>query len=840
VTETLPRKRIPGVGPLDAILAAVGEAPGREEHFRGSPFVGKAGIVLGTYMRAAGLKRRDTFITNVHPYWPGPGNPTPTEKMIREEEHWLEKDLKKRRKLKVIAAVGRPAARWFLGDVDMETHHGIPMRSEKTRAIVVPCYHPAAGFYDPRTAARCQDDFRVVREVLEGTWTDAEKAEVPKARPAKSRGYHYSHTVCSDCALDTEGTVSRPWGLSWSGGKAAYVSRKKISTEWAYPFRTVFHYALHDLPVLRSMGYDTDEWEYDDTMVMAFVLQLEPQALKTLAYRHLGVEMQEYEDVVRPYFDTAVREWIEKVLEREAELPPAEEVLVKEKGVWRIKKPHKMATRLRSLLKSKTPEKNYPDLPEKMRGLGESIAGPFPNFSEALFLVPDKEAVQYAGTDAWATRKLSVILKKKIHERGLDGVYEMDRAALPYVDMMQQAGMPVDVEKAKELDEELRGDITKLEKELNSIVGRKDFNHRSTDDLGEVLFRQFNLPRVRLTRTGQDSVDKKVIKILRAKVVEEEQKVFLDKLVECKEMEKLNGTFVAAVLNFAKETDIGWRLFFDLKTTRVVSGRLSSADPNILAFPVRTPLGKRVRKLFVARRGWIILSVDQSQIELRVMAHESQDKRMLEAFRNEEDLHDITTMLIFKLKEFEFTEAQRYTGKTLNFAIMYGITARALLESLHAFGIYDYTLRNCDGIIKEWFKAYPGVRQYLEGLWEEARKTGEVRDMWGRVRYVPNIRLPRGPLYEATKREVGNLPIQAGAHGLVKRAEGRLVGYMRENREEVLPILQIHDELLMEVRRANRGRVERKVRRELEADKGMFSVPIKTDAEWGPSWGELK
>lgn len=816
----------------------IGEAPGREEHYRGTPFVGKAGIVLGTYMRAAGLKRRDTFVSNVYQYWPGPGNPTPSEKQVKEGERWILEELKKREKLKVVAAVGRVAARWFLGDVDMETHHGLPMRSERTKAIVVPCYHPAAGFYDPRVAARCQDDFRVVRRVLEEGPPEHYPSEPPKARLSID-------LIPPGAALDTEGTVRAPWGMSWSngedcsvGGIGTHLVAKDEGYEQKLPNRLIFHFALHDLPVLRAMGYRTDYLSYDDTMVMAFVLQLEPQGLKTLAYRHLGVEMREYEDVVRPYFDQAVREWIEKVLEREADLPPAEEHLVKEKGVWRIKRPHKMATRLRSLLKSETPEKNYPELPEKMRGLGEFIAGPFPDFSEALFLVPDEEAVQYAGTDAWATKKLAPILMKKIKERKLEDVYEMDRAALPYVDMMQQNGLPVDVEKARELDAEFRVDIMGLEEDLRSIVGRKDFNHRSTDDLAEVLFRQFNLPKVKLTPKGADSVDKKVIKILRAKVVEEEQKVFLDKLVECKEMEKLNGTFVAAVLRFARETDIGWRLFINLKTTRVVSGRLSSEDPNILAFPVRTESGKRVRKLFVARKGWVILSVDQSQIELRTMAHESQDERMIEAFWNEEDLHVTTGQGLFKEKVIK--ESKRYVSKTCNFAIMYGISARALLETLHAYGIYDYNVRDCDRIIWDWFKVYPGVWGYLNRLWKEAEKTGEVRDMWGRVRYVPNIRLPKGPLQEAAKREIGNHPIQAGAHGLVKRAEGRLVGYMRDCREHVLPILQVHDELLVEVKRSQRRQVETVMREELERDKDRFSVPILTDAESGPSWGEMK
>jgi DNA polymerase-1 len=278
-------------------------------------------------------------------------------------------------------------------------------------------------------------------------------------------------------------------------------------------------------------------------------------------------------------------------------------------------------------------------------------------------------------------------------------------------------------------------------------------------------------------------------------------------------------------------------------------GRLSSGkigrekNLNVLAMPTRTEEGKKIRGLFVAPDGWNFLSADLSQIELRVMAGASKDARMMSAFVNGEDLHILTTSLIFGMKKESITKQspQRFVGKLLNFAIMYGISGRALLEQLAANGIYNYNLKDCEKFIAEWFKVYPGVRAYLEYCWAKAEETGEVRDWLGRVRYVPNIRVPKGPTKEAAKREVGNHPIQSGAHEQVKLAEIELVPWMRANRKIARPVLQIHDELLVLAKVGQEKKVAaRIVAAMVNGAEKRFGVPVKADASWGKTWAEAK
>jgi DNA polymerase-1 len=184
-----------------------------------------------------------------------------------------------------------------------------------------------------------------------------------------------------------------------------------------------------------------------------------------------------------------------------------------------------------------------------------------------------------------------------------------------------------------------------------------------------------------------------------------------------------------------------------------------------MAFPTRTALGAMIRRCFVAAEGYTIVSVDASQIELRTMAHHCRDRRMRGAFENNEDLHALTASIIFRIPLDKVTKVQRYVAKTLNFAIMYGISAKALLEQMFKADIFDYTLDDCKRFISEWFKIYGSVRIFLESVWKSAEKNGYVRDMWGRIAYVPNLRVGDDQMREAARRLAGNMPIQGGARG---------------------------------------------------------------------------
>jgi DNA polymerase-1 len=215
---------------------------------------------------------------------------------------------------------------------------------------------------------------------------------------------------------------------------------------------------------------------------------------------------------------------------------------------------------------------------------------------------------------------------------------------------------------------------------------------------------------------------------------------------------------------------------------------------------------------------------------------------MLRAFEKGEDLHALTARRLFRLSPDEDVPNRlRYIAKTLNFAILYGITAKSLLEQLIVAGIYDYSLSDCERFIEEWFRLFPRVKLYLRRLWHEAEKTGEVRDWAGRLRYVPNIRLPEGSLKEKARRDVGNFPIQAGARELVKIAEADMMPWLRRIRELVLAILDIHDEVLFEVDEDVVEEVGETVRGYMVGEgRRRFGVPIEAGVGWGRSWGEAK
>jgi DNA polymerase-1 len=319
---------------------------------------------------------------------------------------------------------------------------------------------------------------------------------------------------------------------------------------------------------------------------------------------------------------------------------------------------------------------------------------------------------------------------------------------------------------------------------------------------------------------------------------------FITGVQDYREADKYLGTFIAPMfLYMRRDRDGNWRIHPNFRVTRVVSGRLSSYDPNVLAFPTRSDLGKRIRLCFVAGEGWVLLSADMSQIELRLGAHFSRDRTMRQAFENGADLHALTGSVIFGIALELVNEVQRYVAKTINFAVFYGISAKALLEQLYKANIFAYTLEQCDEFIAEWFRLYSSVRSFQERLWKEAEREGFVRTLFGRICYVPNLRLTDTNLRDAARRLAGNFPVQGSAGDLVKRAETRVHRFIEDNglRDQVRPWLQMHDELDIEVRA---GRLVEEMREQVTAamlaDQVRVSVPLKVKVGVGDSWGTAK
>lgn len=827
----------------------VGEAGGQQEHAARRPFVGKAGSVLTAYLQFANLSRSEVFITNIYPFWPGHGNPDPTPEQIAREEWRLYADID-RVKPHVIGAVGRIAAQWFLGDVDMDTVHGVPLPSKRFPGIaIVPIYHPAAGFYDPDLAAYSQQDIFQFSYYL--------KNPVKHRVKLKQDIEEIAARTFVGGACDTEGLPDKPWGLSWSDGDKSYVVTQKLS-KTKFKKRITFHNALHDLVVLRAMGIQTHFMDYDDTMVMAYNLQLEPQSLKALAFRHLGVVMEEFSETVRPHFNEVALKWLKKAALKD--YPPSKPEAVEDyaKKRWRTSKPWNAQRRLIAILKSYSEkpnetklEKKWADLPETHRAQAEwRMRSEFPEFS--IFHVPQKKAVHYSGLDALVTAKLRPILYKMIQDKGLERVYEMDRKALQFVDRMQEVGMRVDMTQLYGLEAELETIRDASRRKVQRVVGDRWFNPGSGDQVAKWLYETRGLPIMTYTDKGRGSTKDTALQMLRGYHAKEGTDVatFIDGIQDFREADKYLGTFVLPIFHYAKRDARGdWRLHPNFRVTRVLSGRLSSYDPNVLALPARSQLGKRIRKCFAAREGFIIVAGDASQIELRMMAHHSRDRRMREAFENNEDLHSLTASIIFRQPLSRYVKpmspeatVERFIAKTINFAVMYGISPRALLEQLYKANIFRFEMENCQHFISEWFEIYASVRIFLQRVWRDAEKNGFVRDMWGRMCYVPNLRVADDELRAAAQRLAGNMPIQGGGHGLVKRGEIRLNDWIENEglRDQVQPWLQMHDELVLEAEKSLADQVRAKLESVMCADQELISVPLKADTGMGASWGDAK
>jgi len=620
------------------------------------------------------------------------------------------------------------------------------------------------------------------------------------------------------------------------------------------------------------MGISTRTFQYGDTMLMLFNLQIEPQGLKSAAYRHLGLKMREFDEVVRPHFNRVAIDWLERAVE--LEYPKAEPIAVADysKRKNRIYKPQPAGRRVKNIVASyrkdqakiaaghilEKPvklEKRWADIGEtNLKEIGGSekldftdkyhaqveskMGSDFPDFS--IFCVPHEEAVAYSGTDASATALVEKAIAPLIKAKDLTRVYEMDRRCLPFVDRMQEKGMRVDVPKLYEFESELEVLRARSLKKVQGIVGDKWFNPGSPDQVARWLYTLHGLPIMTYTDTGRGSTSDGALQMLRGYHAQDPDVAeFLTGIQDYREADKYLGTFVRPIFSYLKRDEVGdWRLHPNFRVTRVLSGRLSSTEPNVLALPAKTMLGRKIRACFIPRIGYIFIDCDLSQIELRTMADHSRDRMMREAFQLEKDLHTMTATVIFQLEKIEKDSPERYYAKIVNFAVMYGISARSLLEQFYKSNVFQFKEKDCERFIREWFELYSGVTRYLEKLWGQAAKDGYVRDMWGRICYVPNLRVIDKHLKEAAQRLTGNFPIQSGAHGLVKRAEIRVYDYIEENgmRDEVWPVLQMHDELLIEARKEWQEEIKSVVGAAMTADQSRFCVPIKAEAKVGESW----
>jgi DNA polymerase-1 len=401
-----------------------------------------------------------------------------------------------------------------------------------------------------------------------------------------------------------------------------------------------------------------------------------------------------------------------------------------------------------------------------------------------------KTAIDYAARDADATLRIYPVLSAKIDEMGLRRALEIDEAVVPMIARMQCNGMLVDRDHLAALDYAFADALADIEYRAHQLIGRR-FLLTSGDQVAEVLYDDLGLGGRRRTKSGKRlSTDEKALQALKG------QHPIVSLILEHREISKLQSSYVEKL---PKLLSPDGRIRMKLGMTTVPSGRLNCwGGINLLAIPVRSDLGKEIRRAFIAPPGCVLGSVDLNQIEMRGMAVISEDERMLEAFSTGADIHTQTAQLMFRVKEP--TTEQRHHGKQVGFGIINGITALGLLDQMILRGAMDWTEMDCQNLIDLYLtEVYPGVGKMFESTWEEGRRNGYIRcSLSGRILYTPGLRSPIEKVRAEAERIATNWKIQTWAQTVVKLGMALIWEWLPNVPVRCEPLLQVHDELLTE------------------------------------------
>ena len=439
---------------------------------------------------------------------------------------------------------------------------------------------------------------------------------------------------------------------------------------------------------------------------------------------------------------------------------------------------------------------------------------------------PERLAQKYLSAEqqgAEAVFALYPILKQKLQEEGMAELYETVELPLcRTIARMEQAGITVDRRALEEYGAQLSTGIDGLQREIFALAG-EEFNINSPKQLGEILFEKRMLPSGKKTKTGW-STSAEVLEKLRGK------DPIIDKILEYRQLTKLKSTYADGLVKVIAQDG---RIHSNFQMTVTATGRLSSTEPNLQNIPVRTELGAKLRDMFVAPEGKLLVDADYSQIELRLLAHISGDKTMISAFREGEDIHTVTASQVFGTPLGEVTKRQRSSAKAVNFGIVYGISAFSLAQDI---GVFQSEAK---AYIDTYLQKYSGVRDYMHSIVERAKAEGFVTTLFGRKRPLPELKSANFQMRAFGERIALNTPIQGTAADVIKLAMVNVDRRMENEGLSARLILQVHDELIAECPEAEAETVRHILREEME-NAVSYTVPLEVDVNIGKSWGEAK
>ncbi|MCY7771258.1 DNA polymerase I [Bacillus haynesii] len=440
--------------------------------------------------------------------------------------------------------------------------------------------------------------------------------------------------------------------------------------------------------------------------------------------------------------------------------------------------------------------------------------------------VPDeKELADHLARKAKAISLLREKLLDELEKNEQLDLFEALEMPLAHIlGEMESIGVQVDVDRLKKMGEELSAKLAEYEKKIHESAG-ETFNINSPKQLGVILFEKLGLPAVKKTKTGY-STSADVLEKLRDK------HVIIEDILHYRQIGKLQSTYVEGLLKVIKKDSHKVHTRFNQALTQ--TGRLSSTDPNLQNIPIRLEEGRKIRQAFVpSQKGWLIFAADYSQIELRVLAHISKDKNLIEAFTNDMDVHTKTAMDVFHVSEEEVTPAMRRQAKAVNFGIVYGISDYGLSQNL---GI---TRKEAAAFIERYFHSFQGVKEYMEETVQEAKQRGYVTTLLSRRRYIPELTSRNFNLRSFAERTAMNTPIQGSAADIIKKAMIDMADKLKEKNLQAKLLLQVHDELIFEAPEDEIKVLEKLVPEVMEHALEL-DVPLKVDCSSGPSWYDAK
>ncbi len=449
----------------------------------------------------------------------------------------------------------------------------------------------------------------------------------------------------------------------------------------------------------------------------------------------------------------------------------------------------------------------------------------------SMAVVPISEVAPYAAADAEICLRLLPLLREELKQKQQTKLFqELEMPLIPILARMEMTGISLNIDFLEQLSKQLNDQMAKIEDEIFKEAGRT-FNVNSTQQLSIVLFDDLSLQppdRARRTASGHYSTAASVLEELRS------AHPIVEHILAYREITKIKSTYADALPQQVNPQT--GRVHTSFNQTGSVTGRLASSNPNLQNIPVRTEIGRQIRRAFVAEKGHTLLSVDYSQIELRIVAHLSEDKAMLQAFLDDQDIHSATAAAIFGVDPADVSSDLRRRAKAINFGLIYGMSPFGLTRTT------DLTLAEAKDFVKAYFDRFPGVERYLEETRQQAEQVGYVSTLLGRRRYFPQLTADASVSEQArarAMREAINAPIQGTASDIIKIAMIRLPEALDEHKLKANMLIQVHDELVLECPQSELASTSQTVQQVMQ-DACELRVPLKTDAKAGTTWASMK